>query len=138
MHILYFSGSSVGFSDEGRSIEREAWFYLISRLLNPQQPAPASRISETAAAGLVCHMGTILRVPIIRIIVFWGLDWVTSILGNHHVSDQSEVNATVISVFGRLVIGREQYPKSWPACFMGFMHFPDLLRHMEVVASWAD
>ena len=29
--------------------------------------------------------GTILGVPIIRIIVFWGLYWVTLILGNYHM-----------------------------------------------------
>ena len=30
--------------------------------------------------------GTFLRVPIIRTIVFWGLYWVSPILGNYHVN----------------------------------------------------
>ena len=30
-------------------------------------------------------MGTILGVPIIRIIVFWGLYWGALILGNYHI-----------------------------------------------------
>ena len=30
-------------------------------------------------------MGTFLGVPIIRIIVFWGLYWGSLILGNHHL-----------------------------------------------------
>ena len=30
--------------------------------------------------------GTILGVPIIRIIVFWGLYWGAPILGNYHIS----------------------------------------------------
>ena len=30
-------------------------------------------------------MGTIIRVPIIRIIIFWGLHWGPPILGNYHM-----------------------------------------------------
>ena len=30
--------------------------------------------------------GTLLQVPILRIIVYWGLCWATLILGNYHVS----------------------------------------------------
>ena len=35
--------------------------------------------------GFLIIRGTILGVPIIRIIVYWGLYWGTLILGNYHV-----------------------------------------------------
>ena len=36
--------------------------------------------------GFLMIRGTILGVPIIRIIVYWGLYWGTLILGNYHIS----------------------------------------------------
>ena len=35
--------------------------------------------------------GTILEVPIIRIILFWGLYWGPSISGNYHTQNKPEV-----------------------------------------------
>ena len=32
-------------------------------------------------------MGTFLGVPILRIIVYWGLYWGLPILGNYHITD---------------------------------------------------
>ena len=37
--------------------------------------------------------GTILEIPLVRTIVFWGLNWVPPILGNYHIcSDSSDIS----------------------------------------------
>ena len=45
--------------------------------------------------------GTILEVPIIRTIIFWGLYWGPLILGNYHLGlDNGKENANYCSILG--------------------------------------
>ena len=41
--------------------------------------------------------GTFLGVPIIRIIIFWGLYWGPHILGNYHIHSHAAIEAVAIS-----------------------------------------
>ena len=44
--------------------------------------------------------GTILGVPIIRIIVFWDLYWGPLILGNYHIGNNGKENGDYYSILG--------------------------------------
>ena len=46
--------------------------------------------------------GTILGVPTIRTIVFWGLYWGPTILGNYHVMVFLDMNVYVALLLGRV------------------------------------
>ena len=50
-------------------------------------PHAARRLSAKPTWGFPKIRGTILGVPIIRTIVFWGLYWGPLILGNYHIRE---------------------------------------------------
>ena len=51
--------------------------------------------TEVVASNLIWGSpkigGTLLGVPIIRTIVFWGLYWVPPILGNYHIKEPARI-----------------------------------------------
>ena len=42
--------------------------------------------------------GTILEVPVISTIVYWGLYWGTLILGNYHIKQEVEITTNIVEV----------------------------------------
>ena len=50
--------------------------------------------------------GTFLGVPIIGIIVYWGLNWGPLILGNYHLKDLSQESQFVERGFSSLSFGK--------------------------------
>ena len=66
------------------------------------KPLPQSQeamwIARLVIWGFPKIRGTILGVPIMRIIVFWGLYWGPLILGNYHIGLESKLTSRVLGM----------------------------------------